>query len=121
MPPAFTGGINIAIKIPPHEFETTVKFYVEVLALPVLTRSADTVVLSFGANRLHLDRVPHVSQAEVWLEVETPDLDAAARHLESHGAVRCDAIEPLPPGFPGFWTISPAGTVTLVTRSGEAE
>ena len=115
MPSRFTGGINIAIKIPPHHFDATVDFYTRVLGLPVLNCSADTVMIAYGPNRLHLDRVPTVSHAEVWLELVTPDIDEAAAHLHSHRVVRCDAIEALPEGFPGFWIASPAGTVTLIT------
>ena len=37
--------------------------------------------------------------------------------VASSGAVRCDAVEPLPPDLEGFWVVSPADVVHLVTRS----
>ena len=35
--------------------------------------------------------------------------------------MRCDDIEPLPPGFRGFWVSSPASIVHLVFEAGVAE
>ncbi|QYU70364.1 hypothetical protein J4558_09700 [Leptolyngbya sp. 15MV] len=116
--PLFTGGINIAIKIPPHQFEAAVAFYRDTLGLRVLHASSESVCVEHGPNRLHLDRVPHVSHAEVWLEVVTPNVDAAAPYLAGRGVTRCDAIEALPAGFRGFWIAGPAGIVTLVSEPG---
>ena len=48
-----------------------------------------------GRCSFWVDRVPGMSQAELWLEVVTEDTAAAARHLETAGIARCDAIEPL--------------------------
>jgi hypothetical protein len=72
------------------------------------------VVFEFGANRLWLDRVPALSQAELWLELQVNDTRKAAHHLESAGVVRCDEVEALPAGFDGFWVSSPAAVVHLV-------
>lgn len=113
-PPALTGGVNIAVKVPPHLFDATIRFYRDTLALQPLEIGPDTASFSFGPNRLHVDRVPTCTHAEVWLELLTNDPDAAAEHLRRAGVTRCDAVEPLPPGFPGFWIASPAGTVHLV-------
>jgi hypothetical protein len=38
----------------------------------------------------------------------------AAEHLARAGVVRCDPIEPLPPGFRGGWIMSPANIVHMV-------
>jgi hypothetical protein len=58
--------------------------------------------------------VPGMSQAELWLEVVTDDTAGAARHLETAGIARCDAIEPLGEAFDGFWISSPSQIVHLV-------
>ncbi|MBL8516246.1 MAG: hypothetical protein JNM76_04665 [Betaproteobacteria bacterium] len=110
----FSPGRNIAMKVPPHQFDATVTFYRDVLGLEVLPERDPNIGFAFGDKRLWIDSVPALSQAEVWLEVVADDLDAAAAHLAAAGVMRCDAIEPLPPDFGGFWIMNPAGIVHLV-------
>lgn len=114
-PPQFEGGENIAMKLPPHVFDRTIGFYKDVLRLPLIEENQTSVVFKFGANRLWLDRVDGLSQAETWLEVFTDDLGAAADYLETNGIVRRDEIEALPEGFQGFWIANPADIIHLVT------
>jgi hypothetical protein len=116
--PTFRGGRNLALKPPPQRYEAGVAFYRDVLGLPLLAAGDGTCTFEFGPLRLHLDRVPRLSQAEVWLEVVTGDTQAAAQHLAACGVVRCDAIEPLPERFDGFWICTPADVIHLV--AGEA-
>ena len=76
----------------------------------------DTVV---GAKRWERRvRQPVVLDLELATDAaraaHTDDPAAAARHLEQRGVQRCDAVEELPEGFPGFWIRSPAGQVHLV-------
>ena len=71
---------------------------------------------AFGTNRLWIDQVANVSQAEVWLQLTTNDPAAAAEHLQSSQIVRCDEIEPLPSGASAFWISSPASIVHLVSE-----
>jgi catechol 2,3-dioxygenase-like lactoylglutathione lyase family enzyme len=66
---AFQGGRNIAMKVPPHQYDDTVRFYREVIGLKEVAELAPSIVFEFGANRLWLDRVKTLSQAEVWLEL----------------------------------------------------
>lgn len=116
-PIAFAGGPNIAMKVPPHQWEATVAFYRDVLGLRELapfTGEPPSVGFAFGANRLWIDRVAGMSQAELWLEITADDSVAAAEHLASAGVVRCDDIERLPVGGPSFWISSPAAIVHLV-------
>jgi len=112
----FTGGRNIAMKVPPHQFDATVRFYRDVLGIQPLEELLPSIGFAFGANRLWIDRVEGLSQAEIWLELVTDDVPAAAEHLGTAGAVRCDQIEPLPAGFEGFWIASPASIVHLVAK-----
>jgi catechol 2,3-dioxygenase-like lactoylglutathione lyase family enzyme len=118
--PSYQGGRNIAIKVPPHEWEQTVAFYRDILGLPELgdlPSTTPTVVFQFGSNRLWVDRVKALSQAEIWLEVSTSDVPAAARHLKEAGVVRRDEIEAL--DFEAFWVSSPAGIIHLVAGEGD--
>jgi len=115
----FAGGRNIAMKVPPHLYEATVRFYRDVLGLAEITTHAPSVGFAFGAHHLWIDSAPGISQAEVWLEVVTNDIAAAAERLGAAGVVRCDAIEPLPEGFQAFWISSPASIVHLVCRDSE--
>jgi catechol 2,3-dioxygenase-like lactoylglutathione lyase family enzyme len=108
------------MKVPPHQYEQTIRFYRDVLGLSPLTASAPAVGFAFGSNQLWIDRVPGISQAEVWLEVVTDDLDAAAELLAQEGVVRCDDIEPLAPGFRAFWISSPASIVHLICQGDQS-
>jgi catechol 2,3-dioxygenase-like lactoylglutathione lyase family enzyme len=113
----FAGGRNIAMKVPPHLWAATVQFYRDVIGLKEVEHAPTTppsMVFEFGANHLWIDRVDGLSQAEIWLELSTPDVPAAASHLQAAGIVRRDEIEPLPDGFAGFWITSPASIIHLV-------
>ena len=112
--PRFTGGPNIAMKVPAHRFEACVAFYKDVLGLEEIATEGTSRTFRFGQARLWLDPCPQLSQAEVWLELVTDDTDAAAKHLAAAGVTRCDAVEPLPDGFDGFWIANPADIVHLV-------
>ena len=115
MTATFEGGRNIAMKVPPHQYEATVRFYRDILRLEQIGDAGDaTTSFRFGANRLWIDNVPSMSQAELWLELVTEDTAAAAQVLANAGVVRCDAIEKLDDGFNGFWITNPAAIIHLV-------
>lgn len=112
----FAPGRNIAMKVPPHQYEATVRFYRDVVGLTPIDSQPPEVGFEFGDKQLWIDRVPTVSQAEIWLELVTDDLGAAAEQLADAGVVRCDAIEPLPAELPGFWVTNPAAIIHLVCK-----
>jgi catechol 2,3-dioxygenase-like lactoylglutathione lyase family enzyme len=120
--PIYSGGKNIAIKVPPHEWEKSVAFYRDILGLPMiennLPSATPTVVFQFGDIQLWVDRVESMSQAEIWLEVNTSDITASAQHLQQAGVVRRDEIEPL--DFEAFWVSSPGGIIHLISRDEDA-
>ena len=70
MNPRFLPGRNMAMKVPTHEYTSTVAFYRETLRLKELTpNDADgeqTPRFEFGDKVLWLDRVAGISQAEIW-------------------------------------------------------
>jgi hypothetical protein len=107
------------MKVPPHLWEATVQFYRDVVGLTVVEHAPTappSVGFEFGANHLWIDRVDGLSQAEIWLELNTPDIQAAASHIKTAGIVRRDEIEPLPEGLAGFWITSPASIIRLVSN-----
>jgi len=115
----FTGGHNIAMKVPPHQWQETVEFYRDVLGLPELPAGESaipTVAFAFGGIRLWIDSVDTASHAELWLEVTTTDPAGAAEHLRGHGIARRDEIEPLPTDSTGFWITNPASIIHLVAE-----
>jgi hypothetical protein len=117
--PKFAGGRNIAMKVPPHLWDMTVRFYRDVAGLKPIEHSPTdppSVSFEFGANVLWIDRVAGLSQAEIWLELNTADVQVAAGHLQSAGIVRLDEIEALPEDFEGFWIASPASIIHLVAK-----
>lgn len=120
-PVAFAGGRNMAMKVPPHLWEETVGFYRDVVGLKVMENPFEggppSVGFEFGANRLWVDCVVGFSQTEIWLELTSDDVAAAEEHLESSHVVRCDYVEPLPPGSSAFWISSPASIVHLVSQT----
>lgn len=116
----FTAGPNIAMKVPPHLYEATIQFYRNVLGFKEITKHAPAIGFEFGTNNLWIDRVPGISQAEIWLEVVTNDIAAASKHLKAAGVVRCDEIEPLPQGFQAFWISNPAAIIHLVCKDNES-
>ena len=64
-----------------------------------------------------LDEVPHISQAEIWLEVITDDIERASKYFDQNQCVRRDEIEVLPDGLKGFWLSNPANIIHLVTTT----
>lgn len=112
----FEGGRNIALKVPSHQFDATVRFYRDVAGLALIERHAPDVVFEFGPNQLWIDLAEGFSQAEVWLQLGTDDVAAAADELTEAGVMRRDEIEPLPAGFDGFWVSSPSDIIHLVCR-----
>lgn len=115
----FKPGSNIAMKIPTHEYQGTVRFYREVLRLKELPVNGpdDTPRFEFGDKVLWLDNMPGLSQAEIWLEIVASDIGQAADYLKEQGCYRRDEIEPLPSGFNAFWIASPANIIHLVSSS----
>jgi hypothetical protein len=108
-----TGGINIAMKVPPHQYEATIAFYRDVVGLKPFTDKAPAIGFVLGPNRLWIDEAPMMSQAEVWLELFTDDFPGAADHFAKTG-VRCDVIEPLGEGFRGGWITNPANIIHML-------
>lgn len=108
------GGFNIAMKVPPHQYEATLAFYRDVVGLKPYDEKAPARGFELGPNRLWIDEAPMLSQAEVWLELFVEDFPDAATRLAKAGVVRCDAIEPLEKGFRGGWIMNPANVVHMV-------
>lgn len=117
-PRPFSGGRNIAIKVPPHQYEATVAFYRDVLGLTLIEDRLPEICFEFGDARLWIDNVAALSQSEIWLELRTDDRAAAIHHLAANGIIRRDEIEPLPESSDGFWIASPSNIIHLVSPPG---
>jgi len=117
--PDFRPGRNIAMKLPERLFASMLVFYRDTLGFEVEENDSGALV-RFGAMRLHLDRVPHQSQTDLWLQVETDDVAAAQAWLAAEGVARCDEVECLPDDFAGFWIAAPSGTIHLVAEGDAA-
>ena len=117
----FKPGNNIAMKIPAHEYSNTLRFYRDVIGLTPIPScgEGDTPRFEFGDKVLWLDCMPGLSQAEMWLEIVTDDIDQAAAYLDQQGCHRRDEIEPLPDGFKAFWIASPSNIIHLVCARDE--
>ena len=120
MKPDFRPGKNIAIKVPAHEFDRMVEFYKIIIGLKQKDTNSrddfDSIAFEFGDKNLWVDKISGISQAEVWLEIETDNAAVAKSYLEEQGCVIRNEIEPLPSGFNGFWLSSPSNIVHLVNE-----
>jgi len=112
-----TPGKNIAIKIPLYYWKETVEFYRDRVGLKVIRELDDSIGFEFGALTLWVDRIPHQSQTDIWLELFDDDPDAALAKL---GSPRRDELEPLT-NVNGLWTSDPAGTVILLRQEKSRE
>jgi len=121
--PVFSGGLNIALKIPKVHFERTVAFYRDVLGFDVRPEHGQptkSCSFAFGPNRLWLDCVDVYAQTDVWLELTTDDVAAATEHLRAAQVPIRDELEPLPPGMSGHWISNPAGIVHLLCTAADS-
>jgi len=105
-------GKNIAIKVPLYRWEETVAFYRDRVGLKVARELEESTGFEFGAMTLWIDRVPHQSQTDVWIELFDEDPDAALAALDSP---QRNGLEPLN-GVTGHWTSDPAGTIILLRK-----
>lgn len=111
----FEAGKNIAMKVPSHQYEATVRFYRDLLGFEQIGGPAGNAVgFKFGGNNLWIDNVPGMSQAEIWLELVTNSTPKAAHLFADADIVRCDEIENLGQEFDGYWISSPASIIHLV-------
>lgn len=117
---SFSGGRNIALKIPKSKYEKTVAFYRDILKLSVEEKSIDNPTVSrthqvvFGENTLWLDCVDNYTHSEIWLELTTPNVDRAAEYLKSEGVDPCDELEEIPAHM--HWIMDPAGAVFILNQ-----
>jgi hypothetical protein len=112
----FNAGKNIAMKVPSHQYEQTVIFYREIIGLPQIKEEEPEIVFKFGDKKLWIDKVQHLSQAEIWLEIECDDINEAKKHFKQHKVNRRDEIEKLPRDFKGFWISSPSDIIHLISE-----
>ncbi len=116
----FTGGINIAIKIPKNKYDETVVFYRDILKLEVAENPIDNPTVSrthkvkFGNNIVWLDCVDNYTHSETWLELKTQDVEEATEYLNSKGVNTCDELEKIPEDT--HWIMDPAGTVFILNK-----
>lgn len=119
----FTGGVNIAIKIPKSKYEETVSFYRDILKFEVQEKPINNPTVSrthevrFGNNTVWLDCVDNYTHSEVWLEIKTADVKIATDHLISKGINTCDELEEIPEDM--HWIMDPAGTVFILSKDGK--
>ena len=118
--PSFRPGRNIAVKVPTHEYDAIVAFYRDTRGPAQVDGPDSSIGFEFGGKNLWIDNAPALSQAEIWLEIITNDIDGASKLLSGAGIVRRDEIEPLPEGFDAFWISSPASIIHLVCNEGES-
>jgi len=120
MKPTFSPGKNIALRVPSHEYDKTVHFYKEILGLKQKQADSpdefESVIFQFGDKNLWVDNISGISQAEIWLEIETDNVADAQKYLEDRGCSIRNDLEPLPTSLNGFWLSSPSNIVHLVVE-----
>ena len=116
--PRFSGGSNIAIKIPKYKYADAVRFYKDIIKLPYKGKHNNSHCFEFGQVTLWLDEVENYSQTDIWLELNTDDTDKAIEYLEQEAIPRRDELEPLE-DIEGHWISDPAGVIHLLIKKGE--
>ncbi|WP_194776200.1 VOC family protein [Pararhodonellum marinum] len=120
MNPKFSGGINIAVKIPKSKYDKSVAFYRDILKLEVEEKPITHPTISrthqvkFGNNILWLDCVDNYTHSETWLELNVDNVEQATNYLQENGIKTCDELEQLPENM--HWITDPAGTVFIVSQ-----
>jgi hypothetical protein len=61
MKPKFTAGRNIGIKLPPHEYDATVRFYEGILGLSKIGDYTPEIVFDLDGKNLWLDKIDGLS------------------------------------------------------------
>ncbi|MFX0059413.1 MAG: hypothetical protein ACFE85_16230 [Candidatus Hodarchaeota archaeon] len=112
----FKPGKNIAIKVPIEKYEATVKFYSDIIGLPLKLKKSNSVMFKFGEINLWIDRMEKVEKTEVWFEIQTDNTEEAKNYFQLTNIERKDEIEELPLEFDGFWISNPAGVIHLITN-----
>ena len=119
--PAFDGGINVAIKIPFNRYDKTIQFYNDILGFELTSYFHENKGIShycrFGTLTLWLDRVEHFSQTDIWLELNTDDIDQARTYLDEYGINFRSELEELPESMRASWMSDPAGVIILLKES----
>ena len=59
------GGIDIAMKLPSHQYEETITFYCDVVCLKDIPEKVRAVGFKLFPNQLWIDEVPTMMQVEV--------------------------------------------------------
>lgn len=89
----------------------------EEISNPTVSRTHSVV---FGLNTLWLDCVDNYTHSEVWLEINTLNVNDATDYLQENGVQTKDEFEQIPKGK--HWITDPAGTVMIISapeRTGE--
>lgn len=110
----FSGGQNIALRIPPQSFDDRLRFCRGPLWLWQLNDFLPSRVVEFESVPLWPDPVETITQTDVCLALRTPDTKNATAHPERSNMARCDAVESLPEGFDGFRISGPGNIVQPV-------
>ncbi len=113
----FKAGKNIAMKVPAHQYEQTVQFYRDVIGLRQIKENGPEIVFKFGNKHLWIDKVNHLSQSEIWLEIECDNINEAKKYFKAKEITRRDEIEKLPKGFQAFWITNPCDIIHLITEN----
>lgn len=116
--PVFEGGVNIAIKIPLDKYDQTIRFYHDILGFELTPYfheyTGQSHYCRFGTLTLWLDRVDHFSQTDIWLELNTDDMQQATAYLSENGVNFRPELEELPDHMKANWISDPAGVVILL-------
>jgi len=75
-----------------------------------------SIVFAFGDKDLWIDKIANISQAEIWLEITTDNIELAQKYLKAQGCTFRNEIEELPVSVNGFWLNSPSNIIHLVVE-----
>ncbi|QZZ19483.1 hypothetical protein J5X98_19250 [Leptothermofonsia sichuanensis E412] len=118
----FSGGSNIALKIPRFRFAETVAFYRDTLRLPYLGQRDTSYVFQFGTMRLWLDEVGASQLGNRQPSSPNPFSQKGRRGagFSSPSPVLGEGFR-VRVAFRGHWISDPAGVVHLLSHNEEVQ
>lgn len=114
-------GKNIAFKIPKFRFEETLAFY---RSLPGFNlqpygkpEESTSYFCKFDHITIWFDCMENYTKSDVWLELETDDLEFSKQQLHNVNTPLRPELEKLPKDLNASWISDPAGIVMLLKQN----
>jgi len=119
--PQYRIGRNIAIKIPKFRFENTLAFYRSLPGFQLKAFGSEAHPTSYYCKFDHItiwfDCMDDYTKSDVWLELETDDIENSKQLLRENNTPFRPELEKLPDNLNASLISDPAGVVLLLKQN----